>query len=80
MLEMIKYIVEQFAEYPDEAEYIVDEQDGVVNVTVKLEPSDMGKVIGRQGRVAKALRTLVKTKSAASKVKYNVEIADKTEE
>lgn len=82
MLDMIKYIVEQFAEKKDEIEYIVDEnpEEKVVNVTIILAESDMGKVIGRQGKIAKALRTLVKTKASESKLKYNVEIREKGEQ
>ncbi len=82
MLDMIKYIVEQFAEKKDEIEYIVDEkpEEKVVNVTIVLADSDMGKVIGRQGKIAKALRTLVKTKASESKLKYNIEIKEKGEQ
>ena len=61
MLELIKFIVEQFAEKPESIQYLVEENGNNVDVTVLLEESDMGKVIGRQGKVAKALRTLVKT-------------------
>ena len=39
----------------------------------------MGKVIGRQGKIAKAMRTLVKTKAMESKIKYNIEIKGKNE-
>ena len=75
---MIKFIVGQFAEKPDEAEYIVEENEGTVNVTILLDDGDMGKVIGRQGKIAKALRTLVKTKAMETKTKYNIEIKEKS--
>ncbi len=78
MLDMIKFIVGQFAEKPDEAEYIVEESEGTVNVTILLDDGDMGKVIGRQGKIAKALRTLVKTKAMETKTKYNIEIKEKS--
>ena len=76
MLELIRYIVEQFAEHPDKAQYLTEENGNNVTVTVVLEPSDMGKVIGRQGKVAKALRTLVKTAAAKEGKRYNVEIKE----
>ncbi len=81
MLDMIKYIVEQFAEKKDEIEYLVEEnqEENIVNVTIILASSDMGKVIGRQGKIAKALRTLVKTKASETKQKYNIEIKEKGE-
>ena len=76
MLDMIKFIVGEFAENPDKAEYIVEETEGAVNVTILLDDKDMGKVIGRQGKIAKAMRTLVKTKAMETKTKYNIEIKE----
>ncbi len=79
MLDLIKYIVESFAEKKDEIEYLVDETDNAINVTVVLDESDMGKVIGRQGKIAKALRTIVKAVSSKQDKKYNIEIKEKGE-
>ena len=70
MLELIKYIVNQFAENPDLVEYKVEEKGNVVDVTILLEESDMGKVIGRQGKIAKALRTLVRNGQQKENKKY----------
>ena len=60
MLELIKYIVGQFAEEKDKVDYQVEESEDEITVTVFLADSDMGKVIGKQGKIAKALRTLVR--------------------
>ena len=79
MIELIKYIVGTFAEDPEAAEYIVEEKGNTVNVTVVLSEDDMGKVIGRQGKIAKALRTLVKAASSKSGKKYNIDIKEKSE-
>ena len=79
MLELVKFVVNQFAEYPEKAEYIVEEKDESIELTVVLEDSDMGKVIGRQGKIAKALRTLVKASTKRGEKKYNIEIKSKTE-
>ncbi|MBO5926239.1 MAG: KH domain-containing protein [Clostridia bacterium] len=79
MLELIKYIVSQFAEKNDEVEYIVNEEGNSVEVTIVLDESDMGKVIGRQGKLAKALRTIVRSASAKEGKKYNIEIKGKGE-
>ena len=57
---LIKYIVEQFAEEKDAISYDVEETEDTITVTVLLAESDMGKVIGKQGKIAKALRTLVR--------------------
>ena len=77
MLELVKYVVEQFAEHKDAIEYKEEEKDNSIEITVLLEDSDMGKVIGKQGKIAKALRTLVRCASAKEGKKYNIEIKEK---
>ncbi len=79
MIDLVKYVVNRFAEFPEKAEYIVEEKEDVIDLTVVLEESDMGKVIGRQGKIAKALRTLVKAGTKRGEKKYNVEIKSKAE-
>lgn len=79
MLELIKYIVNRFAEKQDEISYIVNEENDVVEVTIVLDESDIGKVIGRQGKLAKALRTIVRSYSVKEGKKYNIEIKAKGE-
>ncbi len=79
MLELIKYIVERFADHKDEIEYIVEDNGKTVDVTVVLNDEDMGKVIGRQGKLAKALRTLVKAAAQKENKRYNIEIKGKSE-
>ncbi len=76
MIELIKYVVGMFAEKPDEVKYDIEENGKNVNVTITLANSDMGKVIGRQGRIAKALRTLVRQGSLKENKKYNIEIKE----
>ena len=79
MLDLIKYIVGQFAEDKEHVEYLVEETEDAVNVTVVLSDSDMGKVIGKQGKIAKALRTLVRAATPKNSKKYNVEIKEREE-
>lgn len=79
MLDLIKYVVNRFAEKQDEIEYVVTENGDTITVTVALDESDMGKVIGRQGKLAKALRTIVRAASAKENKKYNIEIKEKGE-
>lgn len=79
MLEIVKFITAKFAEYPEKIEYLVNESEEAVEITVVLEESDMGKVIGRQGKIAKALRTIIKAASAKESKKYNIEIKQRGE-
>lgn len=77
MLDLIKYIVEQFAEDKENVEYVVNETDRAIDVTVVLSPSDMGKVIGKQGKIAKAMRTIVRFATPANSKKYVIEIRER---
>ncbi len=77
MLELIKYVVNQFAEDKENVEYVVEEKDRVIEVCVVLSPSDMGKVIGKQGKIAKALRTIVRAATPASSKRYAIEIRER---
>ena len=77
MLDLIKYIVGQFAEDKENVEYVVNEKDRVIEVVVVLSPSDMGKVIGKQGKIAKAMRTIVRSATPASSKRYVIEIRER---
>ena len=77
MLDLIKYIVGQFAEDKENVEYIVNEKEHAIEVSVVLSPSDMGKVIGKQGKIAKAMRTLVRAATPSSSKKYVIEICER---
>ncbi len=77
MLDLIKYIVNQFAEDKENIDYVVEETEESINVTVLLSDSDMGKVIGKQGKIAKALRTLVRAATPRDSKKYNIEIKER---
>ena len=74
---LIKYVVNQFAEDECAAQFDVTEKDRVIEVVVTLPVADMGKVIGKQGKIAKALRTLVHAITPANSKKYVVEIREK---
>ena len=77
VLELIKFVVENFAEKKDEIEYKIEEKETAIEVTVLLNASDMGKVIGKQGKIAKSLRTLVGSATPRDSKRYLVEIKEK---
>ena len=77
MLELIQYIVNQFAEDKENVEYEVNEKERVIEIVVTLPSSDMGKVIGRQGRIAKEIRTVVRAATPRGSKRYVVEIKEK---
>ena len=74
MQELVKYIAQTLVEHPESVEVV--EKDGPESVILELHvaPEDMGKVIGRQGRIAKAIRTVVKAATAKNEKPVFVEI------
>jgi len=66
-------------EYPDQVVITEEMRGNELVLTLNVAPSDMGKVIGRQGKIAKALRTLVRAGSQKDGKKYNVEIKERGE-
>ena len=74
MVELVEYLAKSLVDKPEEVKVSMteDEKTCVINLTVA--PDDMGKVIGKQGRIAKAIRTVVKAATAKEDKKYMVEI------
>ena len=76
MLELVKFMVTELVADKDGVEVTMGE-DNTVNV--KVDKSDMGKVIGKDGRIAKAIRTIVKAAGGKEGVKYSVVILEADE-
>ena len=74
MKELVEVIAKALIEKPKEVVTTETETDDAILVELKVDPSDMGKVIGRQGRIAKAIRAVVKAASSKSDKKVVVEI------
>lgn len=74
MKELVEVIAKALVDNPDEV-VVTEKQEGR-NITVELHvaPSDMGKVIGKQGRIAKAIRAVVKAASFNENQRVDVEI------
>ena len=74
MKELVEVIAKSLVEHPDEVVVKKKKKEDAVIIELKVGPSDMGKVIGRQGRIAKAIRTVVKAASSKSSKKVIVDI------
>jgi predicted RNA-binding protein YlqC (UPF0109 family) len=74
MLELVKYLAQSLVDKPEAVNVIEVEEPNAFVIKLSVAPEDMGKVIGKQGRIAKAIRTVVKAASVKSKKKYIVEI------
>lgn len=74
MDELVRFIAKSLVDDP-EAVQVETKQDGEYTVIeLHVAPGDMGKVIGKQGRIAKAIRSVVKAASTRENAKYMVEI------
>lgn len=74
MKELVEVIAKSLVDYPDEVQVTETENDKAVVLKLKVAQSDMGKVIGKQGRIAKAIRTVVKAAASKEDRKVIVEI------
>ena len=74
MKELLEVIARNLVDYPDKVQVTETENDRTLVLELKVAPEDMGKVIGKQGRIAKAIRTLVKASGVHEDKKIIVEI------
>jgi uncharacterized protein len=73
---VVTYIVEQLAEDPQSVKVTSDQVNGKVVLSVAVSPDDMGRIIGRRGRTAQALRTLAAAAGSRDGVTTSVDILD----
>ena len=76
MEEMLKVLVRDIVDNPDAVSVTTRTEDKVNVLELRVDPADMGKVIGRQGKIAKAIRTLMKAYATKQGIKINVDIMD----
>ena len=75
MKELVKLIAMSLVDHPDEVVITEKTEGNALVLEVKVADSDMGKVIGKQGRIAKAIRSVVKAAAAKEDKKVIVDIA-----
>jgi hypothetical protein len=75
-LAVVTYLVHSITAEPDAVVINTEERDGSVRFRIHVAPDDMGRVIGRRGRVAQAIRTVVAAAGARDGVQTNVDIVD----
>ena len=74
MGELVSAIAKSLVENPEAVEVSEEQSNGTTVVQLKVAPDDMGKVIGKQGRIAKAIRTVVKAAATKANIRVVVEI------
>ena len=74
--QLLEYLARQLVDEPDEVRVETVERDDAVVLQLHVAPDDVGKVIGKQGRIARALRSVVRAGGARADERYILEIAD----
>ncbi|WP_019120470.1 KH domain-containing protein [Brevibacillus massiliensis] len=74
MKELVETIAKALVDHPEEIRVNAVEKDRLVVFELSVHPEDMGKIIGKQGRIAKALRTVVNAAAVQADKRVTVEI------
>ena len=73
-VELVRFVAQSLVDKPDAVDVREVENEDSVVIELRVDPDDMGKVIGKQGRIAKAIRTVVKAASVKAEKPVFVEI------
>ncbi len=76
MKDLLVYIAKSLVDNPDSVNVVETEKDGALVLELHVAPEDMGKVIGKHGRIAKEIRSVIKAASLKDNIKVTVEIVD----
>ena len=74
MKELVNVIASSLVDHPEAVQITETEKDNAIVIELKVHESDMGKVIGKQGRIARAIRTVVKAAASKEEKKVIVDI------
>lgn len=74
MKELLLYIAKSLVDYPDDVSVTESETGSTIVLELRVNESDMGKVIGKQGRIAKSIRSVIKASAGRENKKAIVEI------
>ena len=74
MKDLVEIIAKSLVDHPEQIAVTETEEDGIIKIDLTVAPEDMGKVIGKQGRIAKAIRAVVKAAASKEEKKVIVEI------
>ena len=76
MQDLLRMIATELVDRPEEVSVSQKEVDGKIVLELRVAPEDMGKVIGKQGRIAKSIRTIMKATTAQESRKVVVDIVE----
>ena len=76
MKDMLELIIKNLVDNPEDVSIVEKTEDNAITYEVSVNKSDMGKVIGKQGKMAKAIRSIIKAIAVKEHKKVNVEFVD----
>lgn len=76
MKKALKYIVSQIVDNPEKVEITESEDQGITNFSITVDPSDMGKIIGKNGKVIRAIRNVIKISAIKQNKKINIALTE----
>ena len=76
MKDLLHMIATELVDHPEQVSISEREEDNKIILELRVAPEDMGKVIGKQGRIAKSIRTIIKATTSSESKKVVVDIID----
>lgn len=80
MKDTLHFIITSIVDNPDAVAIEEREEDGIINLIVTVAKEDMGKVIGKEGKVIRSIRNIMKIKAMKHNVRINVSLAETSQE
>lgn len=77
MIETLQFIVSSIVDNPEAVEVSEHQEDGLTIYTLTVAPEDMGKVIGKEGKVIRSIRNIMKIKAMKYDLRIKITLADK---
>lgn len=76
MKDLLKHLIKSIVNNPDQVKINEEKEEGFVNLKLSVAQEDMGKVIGKRGKIIKAIRTLLKIPAIKQGARVNVELEE----
>lgn len=78
MQDLLEYIAKAIVDNPDAVVINKDENDGLINLSISVAPQDMGKIIGKQGKIIKAIRKICTIRAIKENKKIDIALTEQS--